>query len=55
MHINLLLIHTSYFIVWQDYEPIFRNAVGYSLEHSKERQCMLIVSKVIKWENFITI
>jgi hypothetical protein len=47
MHINLLLIHTSYFIVWQDYEPIFRNTVGYSLEHSKERLCMFIVSKVI--------
>jgi hypothetical protein len=47
MHINLLLIHTFHFIVWQDYETTFRNAVGSSLEHIRERLCMFIVSEVI--------
>jgi hypothetical protein len=47
MHINLLLIHTSHFIVWQDYETAFKNVVGSSLEHIRERLCMFIVSEVI--------
>jgi hypothetical protein len=47
MHINLLLIHISHFIVWRDYETAFKNAVGSSLEHIRERICMFIVSKVI--------
>jgi hypothetical protein len=47
MHINLLLIHTSHFIMWQDYETVFRNATGSSLEHIRERLCMFIVSEVI--------
>jgi hypothetical protein len=36
MHINLLLIHTSYFIVWQDYQNAFINTAGSSLEHIRE-------------------
>jgi hypothetical protein len=47
MCINLLLIHTSHFIVWQDYETAFRNVAGSSLEHIRERLCMFIVSEVI--------
>jgi hypothetical protein len=47
MHINLLLIHTSYFIVWQDYKTAFRNATGSSLEHIRERLCMFIILEVI--------
>jgi hypothetical protein len=47
MHINLLLIHSSHFIVWQDYETAFRNASNSSLEHIRERLCMFIVSEVI--------
>jgi hypothetical protein len=47
MHINLLLIHTSHFIVWQDYKTAFRNATSSSLEYIRERLCMLIVSEVI--------
>jgi hypothetical protein len=47
MYINLLLIHTSHFIKWQDYETAFRNASGFSLEHIRERLCMIIVSEVI--------
>jgi hypothetical protein len=47
MHINLLLIHTSNFIVWQDYETTFRNTAGSSLEHIIERLCMFIVLEVI--------
>jgi hypothetical protein len=47
MHINLLLIHTSHFIVWHDYVTAFRNAACSSLEHIRERLCMFIVSKVI--------
>jgi hypothetical protein len=47
MHINLLLIHTSHFIVWQDYETAFRNATGSNLEHIRKRLCMFIVSEVI--------
>jgi hypothetical protein len=46
MHINLLLIHTSHFIVCQDYETAFRNAVGSILKHIRERLCMFIVSEV---------
>jgi hypothetical protein len=47
MHINLLLIHTSYFITWQDYKTTFRNATGSSLEHIRERLWIFIVSEVI--------
>jgi hypothetical protein len=47
MHINLLLIHTSNFIVWQDYKTTFRNTAGSSLEHIIERLCMFIVLEVI--------
>jgi hypothetical protein len=47
MHINILLIYTSHFIMWQDYETAFRNLAGSSLEHIRERLCMFIVSKVI--------
>jgi hypothetical protein len=47
MHINLLLIHTFHFIIWQDYETTFRNATGRSLEHIRERLRMFIVSEVI--------
>jgi hypothetical protein len=47
MHINLLLIDTSHFIVWQDYETAFRNAASSSLKHIRERLCMFIVSEVI--------
>jgi hypothetical protein len=47
MHINLLLIHTSHFIVWQDYKTAFRNATCSSLEHIGKRLCMFIVSELI--------
>jgi hypothetical protein len=47
MHVNLLLIHISHFIMWHDYETAFRNATGSSLEHIRERLCMFIVSGVI--------
>jgi hypothetical protein len=47
MHINLFLIYTSHFIVWQDYETAFRNAAGSNLEHIRERLCMFIASEVI--------
>jgi hypothetical protein len=47
MYINLLLIHTSHFIVWQDNETAFMNTVGSSLEHIRERLCMFIVSEFI--------
>jgi hypothetical protein len=47
MYINLLLIYTSHFIIWQDYKTAFRNATGSSLEHIRERLYMFIVSEVI--------
>jgi hypothetical protein len=47
MHVNLLLIHTSHFIVWQDYETTFENAPGSTLEHIRERLCMFVISEVI--------
>jgi hypothetical protein len=47
MHINLLLIHTSHFIVWQDYQNTFINAIGSTLEHIRERLSAFIVSEVI--------
>jgi hypothetical protein len=47
MYINLLLIHTSHFIVWQDCENAFRNVVDSSLEHIRERLAAFIVSEVI--------
>jgi hypothetical protein len=47
MYINLLLIHTSHFIVWQDYQNAFINAMGSSLEHIRERLSVFNVSEVI--------
>jgi hypothetical protein len=47
MHINFLLIHTSYFIMWQDYQNAFINATGSSLEHIRETLVTLIASEVI--------
>jgi hypothetical protein len=47
MHINLLLIHTSHFIVWQDYQNAFINAAGSSLEHIRERLAAFIMSQII--------
>jgi hypothetical protein len=47
MYINLLLIHASHFIVWQDYEIVFRNKAGSSFKHIRERLCMFIISEVI--------
>ncbi len=47
MHINLLLIHTSHFIMWQDSETAFRNAAGSSLEHIRESLVVFIVLEVI--------
>jgi hypothetical protein len=47
MHINLLLIHTSHFIMWQDYQNAFINAAGSSLEHIRERPSAFIISEVI--------
>jgi hypothetical protein len=47
MHINLLLIYTSHFIVWQDYQNVFISAAGSSLEHNRERLAAFIVSQVI--------
>jgi hypothetical protein len=51
--INLLLMHTSHFIMWQDYQNIFINTAGSSLEHIRERLSTFIVSEVIR-ENFIS-
>jgi hypothetical protein len=45
MHINILLIHHSHFIVWQDYENAFTR--GSSFEHIRERLAIFIVSEVI--------
>jgi hypothetical protein len=47
MHINLLLIHTSHVIMWQDYQNAFINVAGSSLEHIRERLAVFIVSEVI--------
>jgi hypothetical protein len=47
MHINLLLIQTSHFIVWQDNQYAFINAAGSSLEHISERLAAFIMSQVI--------
>jgi hypothetical protein len=47
MHINLLLIHTSHFIMWQDYQNAFINAAHSSLEHIRERLVTFIVSQII--------
>jgi hypothetical protein len=33
--------------VWQDYETTFKNVIGSSLEHIRERLCMFIVLEVI--------
>jgi hypothetical protein len=47
MHINLLLIHTSYFVVSQDYQNAFINTSGSSLEHIRERLAAFIISEVV--------
>jgi hypothetical protein len=47
MHINLLLMHTSHFIMWQDYQNTFIIAAGSSLEHIRERLAAFIVSQII--------
>jgi hypothetical protein len=47
MHINLLLIHTSHFIMWRDYQNAFINVEDSSLEHIRKRLAAFIVSKVI--------
>jgi hypothetical protein len=47
MHINLLLIHTSHFIVWQDYQNAFINTSDSSIDHIRERLAAFIVSQVI--------
>jgi hypothetical protein len=47
MHIHLLLIHTSHFIMWQDYKNAFINAAGSSLEHIRGRLAWFIISEVI--------
>jgi hypothetical protein len=47
MYINLLLIHTSHFIMWQDYQNAFINIVGSSLEHIREWLAVFIVLEVI--------
>jgi hypothetical protein len=45
MHINILLIHHSHFMMWQDYENAFTR--GSSFEHIRERLAIFIVSEVI--------
>jgi hypothetical protein len=47
MHFNLLLIHTSHFIMWQDYQNVFINLAGSSLEHNRERLATFIISEII--------
>jgi hypothetical protein len=47
MHINHLLIHTSYFIMCQDYQNVFINAADSSLEHIREKLAAFIISQVI--------
>jgi hypothetical protein len=47
MHIYLLLIHTSHFIVWEDYQNAFINAAGSRLEPIRERLASFIVLEVI--------
>jgi hypothetical protein len=47
MHINVLLIHTSHFIMWQDYQNTFINATGSSLEHFRERLVEFIILEII--------
>jgi hypothetical protein len=47
MHINILLMHTSHFIVWQDYQNAFINTAGSSLKHIIERLAAFIVLEVI--------
>jgi hypothetical protein len=55
MHINLLLIYTSHFIVWQDYQSIFINAAGSSLEHIRESyRCSSYQKSSVQKENFIS-
>jgi hypothetical protein len=56
MHNNLLLIHTSYFIMWQDYQNTFINATGSSLEHIREMLAAFIIRKsLVQRENFISV
>jgi hypothetical protein len=40
-------MHTSHFIVWQDYQNAFINAAGSSLKHIIERLAAFIVLEVI--------
>jgi hypothetical protein len=47
MHINLLLIYTFHFIVWQDYQNAFIHTASSSLEHIRERLAAFIVSQII--------
>jgi hypothetical protein len=47
MHINHLLIYTSHFIVWQDYQNTFINITSSSLEHIRERLVTFIILEVI--------
>jgi hypothetical protein len=47
MHINLLLIHTSHFIVWQDYKNTFINVAGSSIEQIRERLAAFSMLQII--------
>jgi hypothetical protein len=47
VRINLLLMYTSHFIEWQDYQNTFINVAGSSLEHIRDRLSAFIVSGVI--------
>jgi hypothetical protein len=47
MHIHLLLIHTSHFIV-AELRDAFINAQGSSLEHIRDRLARFIVSEGIR-------
>jgi hypothetical protein len=47
MHINILIIHTSHFIMWQDYRNAFINTTSFRLMHIRERLAAFIVSQVI--------
>jgi hypothetical protein len=47
MHINLLSIHTSHLLVWQDYQNAFTSVVVSSLEHIRESLAAFIISELI--------
>jgi hypothetical protein len=57
MHINLLLIHTSHFIMWQDYETTLSGTQQVLASSTLERgyACSLYLKSLIKREIFITI